>query len=96
MVGVRPSDCGLTIAEESYPGRYQTSISHWDPKLAAQQIERRAGKGARALTFSENPAHIGLPSLFDGNRYWDPVFAAVAEARVVVCTHVARRRWCRR
>jgi predicted TIM-barrel fold metal-dependent hydrolase len=74
----------------SAPGRYIPCIiiPHWDPTLAAREIERCAGKGARALTFSENPSHLGLPSLFDANRYWDPVLDAAAEANVTICTHV--------
>jgi predicted TIM-barrel fold metal-dependent hydrolase len=74
----------------SAPGRYVPCIiiPHWDPRLAAAEIERCAGKGARALTFSENPSHLGLPSLFDTDRYWDPVLSAAADAHVVICTHV--------
>lgn len=51
-------------------------------------MERCAGKGAHALAFSENPAHLGLPTVFSPDRYWDPVFQAAADADVVVCMHV--------
>lgn len=60
----------------------------WDAGLAQAEVERGAAKGARAVTFSENPAALGLPSVHDRRRYWDPVFAACAEAGMPVCTHI--------
>src|SRR5262245_29672529 len=74
----------------SAPGRYIPCIilPLWDPQAAAREIARCAEKGAHALAFSENPYHLGLPTLFDANRYWDPVWAACEEHDVVVCMHV--------
>ena len=73
----------------------------WDADLAVAEVERCAAKGARAVTFSENPAALGLPSVHDRRQYWDPVFAACARRgdaglhphRVVVeaAAHVGRR-----
>lgn len=60
----------------------------WDATLATAEVQRCAGKGARAVTFSENPAALGLPSVHDRRGYWDPVFAACAEAGMPVCTHI--------
>lgn len=60
----------------------------WDPKRAAVEIERCAGKGAKAITFSENPASLGLPSIHDKDRYWDPVFAAASATGMPLCTHI--------
>ncbi len=60
----------------------------WDADLAVAEVERCAAKGARAVTFSENPAALGLPSVHDRRRYWDPVFAACADAAMPVCTHI--------
>ena len=60
----------------------------WDAALATAEVERCAAKGARAVAFSENPAALGLPSVHDRGRYWDPVFAACAEANMPVCTHI--------
>ena len=37
----------------------------WDASLALAEVERCAAKGARAVTFSENPAALGLPSVHD-------------------------------
>jgi predicted TIM-barrel fold metal-dependent hydrolase len=74
----------------SAPGRYIPCIilPLWDPRGAAQEIERCAAKGVHALTFSENPAHLGLPTVFSPDRYWDPVWETAADADVVVCMHV--------
>ena len=60
----------------------------WDADLAVAEVERCAAKGARAVTFSENPAALGLPSVHDRRQYWDPVFAACADAAMPVCTHI--------
>ena len=74
----------------SAPGRYIPCIilPMWDPAESVREIQRCASKGATALTFSENPSHLGLPSLFDAKRYWDPVVAAAAEAGMIICMHV--------
>jgi predicted TIM-barrel fold metal-dependent hydrolase len=71
------------------PGRFipMTMIPFWDTKLAVSEIERCAAKGARCITFTENPAPLGWPSLHDPDRYWDPVFAACADANLVVNMH---------
>jgi predicted TIM-barrel fold metal-dependent hydrolase len=73
----------------SAPGRYipLILIPLWDPQAAAKEIERCAGKGAHALAFSENPTLLGLPSIHDKDRYWDPVWAAAQDAEFVVCMH---------
>jgi predicted TIM-barrel fold metal-dependent hydrolase len=60
------------------PGRYipLVIIPLWDPPGAANELERCATKGARAFAFSENPEPLGLPTIHDPSRYWDPVMAA--------------------
>lgn len=74
----------------SAPGRYipLVIIPLWDPKAAAREIERTAAKGSHAVAFSENPAPLGLPTIHDPQRYWDPLFAACEETDTVVCMHV--------
>ncbi len=73
----------------SAPGRFIPLVIMplWDPKLAAKEIERCAAKGARAVAFSENPVRLGLPSVHDKDRYWDPVWSACHDTDIVVCMH---------
>ncbi len=72
------------------PGRYipLMLIPMWDPALAAKEMERCAAKGVTAFAFSENPAPLGLPTIHDRDRYWDPVFAAANELEMVASIHV--------
>ncbi|HEY6471725.1 MAG TPA: amidohydrolase family protein [Acidimicrobiales bacterium] len=72
------------------PGRYipLILIPMWDPPLAAKEMERCAAKGATAFAFSENPAPLGLPTIHDTNRYWDPVMAAASDLEMVCSMHV--------
>lgn len=58
----------------------------WDPELAAAEVRRNAARGVRAVTFSEIPAYLGLPSIH--TRYWDPFFAACQDADVSVHMHI--------
>ena len=72
------------------PGRFipLVIIPLWDPRAAAAEIERTAAKGARTFAFSENPEPLGLPTISDPNRYWDPVMAAASDTGMVVSMHV--------
>jgi predicted TIM-barrel fold metal-dependent hydrolase len=72
------------------PGRYipLVLIPLWDPPLAAKELERCAAKGATTFAFSENPAPLGLPTIHNPNRYWDPVMAAANELEMVASMHV--------
>ena len=72
------------------PGRYipLILIPMWDPPLAAKEMERCAAKGATAFAFSENPAPLGLPTIHDQGRYWDPVMSAASEIGMVASMHV--------
>jgi predicted TIM-barrel fold metal-dependent hydrolase len=74
----------------SAPGRYipLILIPMWDPTLAAKEMARCASNGATAFAFSENPAPLGLPTIHNPDRYWDPVMAAAADLEMVVCMHV--------
>ncbi|HVW31429.1 MAG TPA: amidohydrolase family protein [Acidimicrobiia bacterium] len=60
----------------------------WDTGLAVAEIERTAALGARAIAFSENPYLLGLPSIHEPTRYWEPVIAAAAEAEMPLCMHL--------
>jgi predicted TIM-barrel fold metal-dependent hydrolase len=41
----------------------------------------------RAVCFSEQPPHLGLPSVHDKDRHWEPFIAACAETGTVICMH---------
>ena len=70
------------------PGRQipMVIVPLWDVSLCVAEVERTAALGARAVSFPENPAPLGLPSLFD--RAWDPFWAAVQHHEQVICTHI--------
>lgn len=72
------------------PGRFipLVLIPLWDPRLAAAELERCAGKGATAFAFSENPEPLGLPTIHDPSGYWDPMLQAASDLEMVVCMHV--------
>ncbi len=63
-------------------------IPLWDPKLAAAELERMAARGGKCFTFSEGPHQLGLPSIHDPGRFWDPVLSTANDAGMVVCTHL--------
>jgi predicted TIM-barrel fold metal-dependent hydrolase len=65
-----------------------TMIPLWDPQLAAAEIRRCADKGSRAITFPENPYPLGLPSIHDKSRHWDPVFQACEDTESTICMHI--------
>ncbi|HMD47383.1 MAG TPA: amidohydrolase family protein, partial [Acidimicrobiales bacterium] len=71
-----------------YPGRFLPLAlpMMWDPELTAAEVRRMAGLGCHALTFSENPAALGYPSLH--TDHWDPVWAACCDTDTVVCMHI--------
>jgi predicted TIM-barrel fold metal-dependent hydrolase len=72
----------------SHPGRFIPLglVPIWDPELMAAEVHRLASKGCRAVTFSENPAHLGLPSLH--SDHWDPFWGACEDEQTVVCLHI--------
>ncbi|MUM19218.1 amidohydrolase [Mycobacterium sp. CBMA271] len=72
----------------SYPGRIIPCQLPWllDPEVGAQMIRENAERGFHAVTFSENPAMLGLPSIHSG--YWEPMMAACAETGTVVNLHI--------
>jgi predicted TIM-barrel fold metal-dependent hydrolase len=58
----------------------------WDVALAAAEVERNAARGCTAVSFSEIPAKLGLPSLHSGE--WEPFFAACEATGTVICMHI--------
>jgi hypothetical protein len=72
----------------TYPGRMIPCAVPpiWDPELMAAEVRRAAGKGCHAVTFSENPEKLGLPSFH--SQHWHPFWVACSETATVVCLHI--------
>jgi predicted TIM-barrel fold metal-dependent hydrolase len=72
----------------AYPERFIPSQVTWllDADTAADEIRRNSARGFHAVSFTENPEPLGLPSLHSG--YWDPFFRACAETNTVINLHV--------
>jgi predicted TIM-barrel fold metal-dependent hydrolase len=72
----------------TYPGRMIPMALPvlWDPELCAQEIRRVAAKGCHSLTFTENPATLGLPSFHD--EHWDPMWRALVDEGTVLNIHL--------
>ena len=61
-------------------------VQLWDPELAAAEMRRCADRGARAVSFPENPSYLKQPSLH--TDHWDPVFNAFEETGLVCSMHL--------
>ena len=70
------------------PGRFipLALVPWWDMPAAAAEINRMAKLGVHAISFSDNPAVQGYPSLHDA--YWDPMWKACSDNNIVVCCHI--------
>ena len=72
----------------AYPDRFIPCgmLPLFDVEQAAAEIRRLAAKGCHAVTFSERPEALQMPSIHSG--YWDPLFAACCDEGTVLCAHV--------
>jgi len=72
----------------AYPDRFipQSILPLWDVPAAVAEMERVAAKGARAISFVENPHPLGLPSFATG--HWRPVFEASASIGIPLSMHI--------
>jgi predicted TIM-barrel fold metal-dependent hydrolase len=70
------------------PDRFIPQQIAWlrDPVRAAEEIRRNADRGFKAVSFSEAPHRLGMPTIHSG--YWEPFFAACAETETVISLHV--------
>ena len=73
---------------ERHPGRFIPLglIPFWDIDLTLSELTRLAGLGVHAVSFSENPSKLGLPSLH--SDHWDPLWAACQDMEIVPCLHI--------
>jgi predicted TIM-barrel fold metal-dependent hydrolase len=58
----------------------------WDPELAAEEVRRLAKKGVHSVTFTENPATLGLPSFH--SEHWDPMWRALVDEGTILNVHL--------
>lgn len=63
-------------------------IPLWDVDAAVAEVHRNAARGCRAVTFSENPTKLGLPSIHSADGHWEPFFAACEETGTVINLHI--------
>jgi predicted TIM-barrel fold metal-dependent hydrolase len=72
----------------SYPGRHipMALPMLWSPEATAAEIRRVGEKGCHSLTFTENPATLGLPSFH--SEHWDPMWEALVETGTILNIHL--------
>jgi predicted TIM-barrel fold metal-dependent hydrolase len=72
----------------AYPDRFIPCgiLPLFDVERAAKEVKRLAEKGCHAVTYSENPEALNMPSIHSG--YWDPLFAACVEHDTVIACHL--------
>ena len=58
----------------------------WDPQLAADEVDRLARLGTRAVSFPDSPVPLGLPS-FHHPSHWEVLWDAVERADMPICLH---------
>lgn len=82
------NDWNIESWSGAYPDRMIPCQLPWllDPQLGAAEIRRNAERGYKAVTFTEAPHVLGLPSLHTG--YWDPFMAACEETGTVINLHI--------
>jgi predicted TIM-barrel fold metal-dependent hydrolase len=72
----------------AYPGRFIPLALPpiWDPVAMADEVRRVGALGCHAVSFSENPAKLKLPSFH--SDHWDPFWSACADEGTIVCLHI--------
>jgi predicted TIM-barrel fold metal-dependent hydrolase len=74
--------CGL------YPGRNipNALVPYWDIDATVAEIKRVSSKGCHNISFSDNPAIKGYPSIH--NQHWAPLWKACSDHDVVINIHI--------
>ncbi len=72
----------------AYPDRFIPCgiLPLFDVDASVAEIRRLAAMGCHAVTFSENPEALQMPSIF--SDHWDRLFAAACDEGTVLCCHV--------
>lgn len=58
----------------------------WDIDLSVAEMKRMVAQDVHVLSFPDNPAAIGLPSLH--TNHWDPLWKVCEDNKVVICCHI--------
>ncbi len=58
----------------------------WDAQLAADEVDRLAQLGTRAVSFPDSPVPLGLQS-FHHSSHWEVLWDAVERADMPICLH---------
>src|SRR3546814_20379464 len=61
-------------------------IPMWDMAETLKELKRMSDLGVHAVSFSDNPANIGLPSIH--KEYWEPFWAACSDYKMVINCHI--------
>lgn len=72
----------------SYKGRNipNALIPYWDINATVSEINRVAMKGCRSISFCDNPATKGYPSIH--SEHWAPLWKACADHGIVINIHI--------
>jgi len=72
----------------AHPTRFipLANLPCWDPELCAEEIKRVEAKGCHAVTFPDNPAALGLPSLH--SESWEPLWKICNDLRIIINCHI--------
>lgn len=72
----------------AHPGRFipMAILPVWDIDLVVEEIKRVSKKGVHAVSFSDNPALKGLPSIHKQN--WEPLWKICNDLKVVLNCHI--------
>ncbi len=83
----RGTTSSSTSGAAPHPDRFipMVLVPFWDVDASVAEIERTAAKGAKAITFTEAPHRLGLPSFH--TDHWDPLLAAAQDADMPLCMH---------
>ncbi|WP_298692774.1 amidohydrolase family protein [uncultured Sphingomonas sp.] len=74
--------CGL------YPGRNipNAILPYWDINATVEEIRRVNKKGCHNISFSDNPALKGYPSIH--NEHWEPLWKVCADLDININIHI--------
>jgi predicted TIM-barrel fold metal-dependent hydrolase len=77
---------------DEWCGRHPTrfiplaNLPQWDPLLMVEEIKRVHAKGCNAVTFCDNPATKGLPSIH--SDFWEPFWRVCNDLGVIINCHI--------